>query len=689
MPALINKKRLTPDEKSDKEVLTKALERYEICSKVCQDIYKDAIEDIKFSAGEQWDRNTTQDRRDRPCLVENRLNGQIHQVCNDQRQHRPMFRVSPRDEQTDPNTAEVIGGLLRYIQYSSDSETAFDTANNNQVRGGIGWIRVGTRYVDEESFEQEIYIDRIIDIRSVKAPIHLSTQIDFRDIEYCFIESEMDKDDFKRQFPDADEEDFKSDADKGWATEDKIRICEYFTINKKHYQIYLLSDGSIVRDKPDETTGLSVIDERTAYERKIKWYKLSASQILEKNEFPGKWIPIVPMVGDEICFEGNKRQFQSLTKNAKDPQRMLNYWRSAEAERIALAPKAKFLMYEGQDEGYEQEWRDAHKSNNPILHAKVLSEGGTVLPLPKREEPAQMDMAIVNASREAIDAIKACTGIFDASLGNEGNEKSGKAINARQRESDTGNFHFSDNAAKCLKHVGRIIVDLIPEVIDNERALRILGEDMKEELVKVNTEYSADGKIYDLTAGNYDVIVETGPSYMSKRQETADNIAMLGQKDPVLIASLRDLLLKFMDMPAEVVERARKTIDPNLLEDDENKENPQALKQQLVQANQMIQQLDGVIQEMSKESEGYQAQLAGKEMDNKTRLAIADLQAKVNILVAQIRAGTEQNKMAHEVGIESMRHSHSLESGEIEANHQKEMQKIKPPSPAANAEKGK
>jgi hypothetical protein len=665
---IMSKKRLTPEERSDKDILTLALERYEDCQPVCEEVYRQAVDDIKFSVGQQWASNETNDRKDRPCLVENRCAGLVHQVTNEQRQQRPQITVRPRDESTDPDTAEIINGLLRFIQYDSDSETALDTASSNQVRGGIGWLQVCTEYEDEDNpfGGQAIKMRRIKDVRCVKAPFHLCNEIDLRDMPYCFIEAEMSKKDFEIEYPNVEVDNWKATSAKGWVTEDKVRIAEYYTIDKTPVQVYKLSDDSVTEEIPDESTGLTVVDTRTRYDRKVSWYKITNSQILEKGVIPGSWIPVIPIVGEEITID-NKTLYRSLIADAKDPQRMLNFWRSAEAERIALAPKAKWVMYAGQDEGFEQEWLDSHRSNNPILHANVRIEGGELLPLPRRESPNPIDTAIVEAGREAVDAIKATSGIFDASLGSESNEKSGRAILARQRQAGTGNFHFSDNFSKALKHCGRVIVDMIPEVIDTERSVQILGEDMKPLIQKVNQSYAADGKLYDLRAGKYDVVVTTGASYASKREEAAANISELGMKDPALIQSTRDLLLKYLDLPAEVVERARKTIPPELLDDGKG-DSPELLKAQNAQLMQQMQQLDVVIQEMTKEAEANQAMLAGKQMDNTTRESIAQLQAQVQLIIAGMKTDIDKNKMAHEVGIESMRHSHNMQNGDVEAS---------------------
>jgi len=650
---------------SEQKLLERALERYQTCSDVMSEIVNDAIDDIKFSSGAQWDSRTTADRRDRPCLVENRINGMVNKVVNTQRQNRTMIRVTARDENTDVDTAEVINGLLRFIQYNSDSETAIDTASNNQVRGGLGWLRVCTDYKEDESFEQEVRIERIKDLRQVKMPLHLCNYIDMRDAPYCFVETTMSKEAFEMEYPEDSLDDFDKSYE-GWITDDQVKIAEYFEVEKKPLKLYKFSDGTISKEIPLEGSGIEILDERTVFERKIKWYKITSNKILEQGVFPGKWLPIVPVVGDEICIDG-KTIYLSLVRNSKDPQRMLNYWRSAEAERIALAPKAKWVMYEGQDEGHELEWLESHKSNSPVLHARIMTEGGNLIPLPSREAPIPIDSAIVNAAREAIDAIKATSGIYDASLGAKGNETSGRAINARQREGDTANYHFVDNISKALRQVCRIIVDIIPEVYDTPRSLRILGEDMKEKIVRVNELHGDENKLYDLTVGSYDVIAETGPSYMSKRQEAADNIAQLGNRDPIIVSSTRDLLLKYLDMPSEVVERARKTIDPALLKEDD-KQDPNQVQQQLQQASMTIQQLDQVVQKLQQENEQLEQQLNSKMLDNDTKLKIAEMQAQVDVLIQQMKNNVDVHKIAHssahELSIESMRQNKNMQLGE-------------------------
>lgn len=631
---------------ADRKILEQAVTRFEDCEERTSELYEAYDEDLAFVEGEgQWEDALIAERKGRPCLIENRVAGMVHQVCNSMRQNRPEMRVVPKDADSTTDTADIISGLLRFIQKDSGSSAAIDTAVDCQVRGGIGYLRVAT-FVPEGAFdEQDIKIMRITNPRTVKFPFHLCMETDYSDAPYCFIETRMLKEDFLREYPKVDMLEFSEQTREGWVSDKDIRITEYFEIEKEEYDLYRGEDGTISEQPPVE----GYYDTRKAYRKKVKWYKLMATAILDRGVFPGDRIPVTPVVGDEFLIEGELR-LKSLVRDAKDPQRMLNYWRSATAEKVALVPKSPYIMYEGQDEGFESEWNEAHIRNIPVLHVRVMSENGTVLPIPQRTAPIPMDTAIVSATSEAIDAIKACTGIYDAALGNRSNERSGKAIMARQRESDTSNYHFADNVTRALRALCKTIVNMIPQVYDTPRTLRILGEEYKELLVSVNGP-SVDGKLYDLRTGHYDVFAETGPSYASRQQETLSSISELGQNDPQLIVGMRDLLLKYLNLPAEVVERAKKMVPPELKEDKDKPEIPPGVQQQMQQAQALIQQLDTVVQELTKENEKLTIQVANKEGDLQVKMQIAELQAKVDIMVAELKASMEVKKMQHEVGL--------------------------------------
>jgi hypothetical protein len=373
------------------------------------------------------------------------------------------------------------------------------------------------------------------------------------------------------------------------------------------------------------------IRSREADRKKVKWCKINGYELLESREWAGAYIPVVRVVGNE--FEVDGRMYVSgLVRNAKDAQRMYNYWVSQEAEMLALAPKAPFIGYGGQFEGYEQQWKTANTNNWPYLEVNpdVTDGQGQVLPLPQRAQPPMASSGLLQAKAGAAEDIKSATGQYNASLGMTSNERSGKAILARQREGDVGTYHYVDNLARAIRHIGRQLVDLIPKIYDTERIARIIGEDgepatvkmnpMQEEPVKriVDQEGTLIEKIYNPNVGKYDVRVITGPGYATKRQEALESMAQLLQGNPQLWQVAGDLFVKNMDWPGaqDLAKRFKKTIDPKVLADDDDPALA-AANQQMEAMNAEMQNMFQMLQNVSQSMEARELQIKEFEAEVK------------------------------------------------------------------------
>jgi hypothetical protein len=521
---------------SDEDILQEAKERFALASKAEFDIRKDFVDDVRFRSGEQWPDKVREDRSQdgRPCLVINRLPTLIHQVTNDQRQNRPAIKVHPIDSAATTETAKIIQGIIRHIEYNSNADVAYDTALELAVTGGFGYFRVLTGFVSAESFDQEIYIKRIRDPLSVYLD-PFAQEPDGSDASWGFIVDELSKSEFKSKYPNAkaamSDFDWKSDdaCDPLWFTGEGLKVAEYFYREFQPDTLHLLSTGIPVRsgDLEDHLakaaeSGLqvSVVDSRETQIPVVKWCKIAGNEILESTEWPGSYIPIIPVYGAEIMVNG-RRILEGLVRNAKDPQRMLNYWKSAETEAIALAPRAPFIGAEGQFEGHEAEWATANRRNHAYLEYKPTTIAGQMAPPPQRNSVEPAVQAITMASQGAKADLQDTTGIYPAGVGAQSNEISGVAIQKRATQVQTANFHFVDNLTRSLKHAGRILVDLIPEIYDTARAARIIGDDGEQKVVTVNAKTKDEnGKevLYSLDSGRYDVTVDVGPSFASKRQ---------------------------------------------------------------------------------------------------------------------------------------------------------------------------
>lgn len=657
-------------EKDDKELLHEALERFKVAEEAESEIRKLSLEDTEFRSGKQWPDDVQADRqRDgRPCLVINRIPQFIQQVTNDQRQNRPSIKVHPVDDQGDKDTAKVIQGLVRHIEYNSNADVAYDTAFDGAVTGGFGYLRILTDYVDPASFDQEILIKRIRNPLSVFFDPY-AQEPDGSDAEWAHIIDDLSTEEYKAKFPNSElaqmgDWDSVGNNSPGWMREGGCRVAEYFYRETKEETIVLLSDGSTVLKSQYEQLSQAqqigpdgqpvqipqIVKERKTQVPVIRWCKLNGIEILEKTAWLGKWIPIVPVYGTEIYVNG-RRILEGIVRNAKDSQRMYNYWSSAETEAIALAPRTPFIAAEGQTEGYEEAWKTANRRNHSVLFYKPISIGGVPVPPPQRNAFEPAVQAITLARGQAADDMKSTTGIYDSSLGNRSNESSGIAIQRRNIQSQTSNFHFIDNLTRSLRHVGRILVDLIPKIYDTGRSARIIGEDGEQKVVKVNAPFMEGGeqKVYQLDAGKYDVTIDVGPSFASKRQEAAASMMDLAKAYPQVAQAAGDLMVKNMDWPGaqEIADRLKKMLPPGLADDPASKSQaiPPQAQAQMQQMHQMIEQLTEQLNHKTQAIETKSVELESRE-----RIEMAKIKSNQEIELAKIGSKEGIALLEQEVG---------------------------------------
>jgi hypothetical protein len=561
--------------------------------------------------------------------------------------NRPSGKVIPADDLADPKVAEVFDGMIKHIEYISNADVAYDTACDNQVTFGEGYIRILTEYCREDSFDQDIKIGRVRNSFSVYMDPSIQDPCG-ADAEYCFITEDITKDEYERQFPDSQPISSLMSMGVGdsqlgqWLQSETIRIAEYFYVEHKKATLHLYPDNVTAfkgtqQDKMLTEMFGKPLRTREVDRRQVKWIKTNGYEILEERDWAGKHIPIVRVIGNEFEIDG-RLYISGLVRNSKDAQRMYNYWTSQEAEMLALAPKAPFIGYGGQFEGYEHQWKTANTNNWPYLEVNpdVTDGAGAVLPLPQRAPPPLAQTGLIQAKMGASDDIKGTTGQYDASLGMQGNERSGKAILAREKQGDTGTYHYVDNLGRAIRYVTRQLIDLIPKIYDTQRIARVIGVDNEVDMVKINPTQPTPvneirdemgnviEKIYNPTIGVYDVMVTTGPGYMTKRQEALDNMANILQSNPQMWTVAGDLFVKNMDWPGaqEMADRFRKLIDPKLLQSDDKPPEMQQAEQQIEALTQELNQVVDMLQNVQKSMESQELQIKAYDAETKRISAV-------------------------------------------------------------------
>ena len=630
----------------------------------------EALDDVRFAAGDQWPVDVQNSRvlEARPCLTINKLDAYIRQICNQQRQQRPRIKVHGMNNESDAKIAEILTGICRHIENQSDADSAYDHAFEYAVKMGWGYWRITTDYVREDSFDQEIYIKPVENPFTVYFDPN-SVLPDGSDAERVLITTVISKNVFKKMYPNAEfDQGFSSrgtgDTESEWVTKEDIRIAEYFYTERTKDMLLELSDGTtgysseIPSKEVLAAAGITVIAKRDVWRKQIKYCKLTAMEILEEGEWAGKFIPIVPVYGQEVRVDDKHKKF-GLVRMAKDPQRMYNYWSTALTESVALAPKAKWLLAEGQDEGHENEWAMANIKAMPVLRYKQTDIEGRPAPAPTRLQPEPPPSGIVTALQGLNGDLQAVVGIFDPSQLPQG-MMSGKALQGQQAQVDMTNFHYYDNLTRSIRHTGRIILDLVPKIYDRERVMRIIGDDGKPEIVTLNQpgtdENGVEKILNDVTVGEYDVVMETGPGYNSKRQEAVDSMMSMLGADPSLMQQAGDLIFRNMDFPgAEIIADRLAAVNPMAQIDDKSPIPPQ-VQMQLANAKQQIQQLQQALQaeQMDKkyratvqeqvqaaETEREKMRLQVKREDTMTR---TDTQAHDTVIKTQTQLEIEQLK---------------------------------------------
>jgi hypothetical protein len=670
----------TPEQ--DKEFIELALERWNLADEAEAEPRKECLEDLKFSIGEQWPPMIASQRAldGRPMLTMDQTGQSVQLVCNNQRQQRPSIKVNPVGDGADVESAEIWTGIIRHIEQQSDAELAYDESFEYMVRCGRGHFRLMTEYCDDDSGNQDIIIKPIPNTFSVYMDPSPKRA-------WCFVVEDLTPKEYKAQFGKTDLaaslDTFYSsgNAPEAWLSKDNVRIAEYFRI--------------------EETPR-----KKGAPKKKVIWCKINAIERIEPDKvIPGKRIPIIPVLGKNLHVDG-KHYLAGLIRNAKGPQRQYNFMVSAATETIALAPKSPFVAAEGQIEDHETEWKNANIRNYSVLQYKPKSLDGTALPAPQRNQAEPPIQAMAAMIQQAGLDLKASIGLYDPSLGQRKGDESGVAIGHLQQQGDQATFNYSDNFTRSMREEGRILVDWIPVYYDTPRVQRIIkpdgtnqhvithnGQDQAEEAQELALQHDIQ-QIYDLSQGKYDIVVDVGPSYQTKRQQAVATQLELVKSDPQILPIIGDLLVGEMDIPnaKEIAKRLHAMLPPQVLAADDPTKQGQQLQAQVQNLGTQLQQATGLLNQAHQIIQTKQVEQQGKKdiaaMEQQTKASIVKMQELTKLAVAQINASKDLHQTYADNEIEQfgLIHdaAHEVALTGIQQDHQKQMAQLA----AQNAQQG-
>ncbi len=528
---------------------------------------------------------------------------------------RPRGKASPVDSNADKKVAKVITGLGRHVEVNSDADNAYDTAFDFAARIGWGYWRLRTDYIAEDSDKQDVYIDVINNPFTVYFDPN-SKLPDGSDAERVLVTDVMPKKLFEKEYPGAIVGDFNDrgagDSDPNWVMENDIRLAEYMFVDRKPAKLVYLTDGTAVwADKLPMLqrimagAGIGVRGDRDSFKRVVKWRKQTGYEVLEEKDLPGRWVPIVPVYWTNTVIDG-KNMKCGLTQGAMDPQIIINFMHTSVIESLAQATKAKWLLAEGQDEGHENEFKNANLSAAAVLRYKPTDVEGKPVPPPTRIQPEPPPSGFIEGAFLASQNLTRVMGVFDPAVRGGAQHKSDKTLNAEQGQSETSNFEGFDNLTRSIKHTWRIMLSYFPVVYDTQRVQRIIGDDGRDELVTLNertqkqdgTGQAIDAVLNDMTVGTYDVIMDTGPGYETARKEgVASTMELMATPVGEKVAAVADdLIVRQMDFQGadEIADRLA-AANP-LSQIDEKSDVPPQAQMRIKSMEQQIQQLTQQLQ---------------------------------------------------------------------------------------------
>src|SRR5215469_376168 len=614
-----------PGRESDEDILFEARERFRRVNDWEGDFRQQYLDDTRFVHGDednhwQWPDQMFAMRGDAPALTINKTRQHCLQIINDAKQNKPQVRISPVSDEATKASADIYEGVVRHIEYMSNASVAYDTATTQQVHGGIGWWRIVREYEGDGSFEMGLRIQRIRDAMSVYLDPDIQ-EVDGSDARFAFVVDDVARDEFEDKYPEYRDSLIPQGGTAGpvitggWLDEDHVRVAEYFRIVDRDDTLHLLPDGSAMREAElrgemlDYLRRMSV-SSRATTRREIEWFKIVGGRIVDEAIEPGRYIPLVRVIGEEAVIEGRLQRCGHV-RALKDPQRMYNYWSSAAVEQVALQSKTPWVAAVESVEAFQRKWDTANTENHSVLPYNARDDQGNPLPPPTRTEPPQMAQAYVTGMQMASQELMYASGQYQPTLGQPSptQETSGKAIALRQRQGDNATYHYIDNLAIAIRFTGRILLNLIPIVYDTPRVLQIMAPDGTVDSVQLNpaqpqplqtqenpqaAQPQAGGdaptpqqqlaaqvvRIFNPNVGRYSVQADVGPAYATKRQQAFDAFLQICTTAPQLLNVAGDLLMKSADFPnaEDLAERLQRLVPPNVLG-----QGPSPQEQQLTQ----------------------------------------------------------------------------------------------------------
>lgn len=581
------------DPKKAQKIRNECIARWDNNWKYNKAIYHEMTQ---FVMGEQWKEDEAKlfETYKKIPLTVNKIAPKLNHLLGEQRQNTPNLQAVP-DEDVEEDTVVIREALVKEISFSSDARVVYQTAFQQACVGGYSAYRVYTEYDNDHNFYQNIMFGAFRD--PTKCYFDLGAESPSKvDGMFSGFRTTVTRKRFASLYGSDLEKKIGYTSDEGasslyaddmtgalFSDEHSIVIIDHFERKSKMVHLYELSNGDCVRQKEfDELPRVTiegiemlsvngepvtVVQDREFPEYKVIHTKWAGDYRLEKAEFPSQKLPIIFVDQNSYYDKDGKQITRPFFKDARDSQRFINYLRTQIAYLIKVTRYDQFLVSKQNVKGNDTQamWRDPSTQQGGLWYDE--SPNGNK---PEQLRPPELSASLMLQYQEAARDIQETTGIFETQIGDQGNEISGAAIDARTRRGNANTFVPFDSLNRAIACGGDIVNEMIPKVYDTERLLNLDLKDVGRTQVTLNQpvdEYGMQTK-NDMTVGKYKIRLVPGPSFEGQKAENMQSMDAVLSKSPETFGLIADLYVENLPMAnnIEMRNRLRTVVPPEIIE---------------------------------------------------------------------------------------------------------------------------
>ncbi len=385
----------------------------------------------------------------------------------------------------------------------------------------------------------------------------------------------------------------------------------------------------------DNGQPVRILESRKTKRSKIIHYKIAGDYVLDESEFPAEDLPVI-FVDQRSYYDKNGKQICcSFIQDAIDAQRYLNYLGTQCAYILKISRYDQFIGSKKNVQSLDTQdiWKNPLAAQGLLIYDESPSGAR-----PEQLKQPELSQSLMLQYQRAIEDMYTSTGLYPSRLGQEGNEISGAAIDARTRQGSYSTFVAFNSINRAITAGGQIVNQMVPRVYDTERVLNLMTPDRGRQNITINQEQDDYGEIIknDLRKGSFEVRLQAGPSYEGQKAQALESLNMVLQANPQLLNLFADLYAENLPLvnTIEIKNRLKTIVPPDILEAGKTGQMPKEAAKPNPQDQAIMAEIQFKQQQIELEKQKLKIKM--QETEAKTEQVMMELEMKKLELAAQL-----------------------------------------------------